>query len=72
MNKELEQLKLQRKRAWKKFLNCSRGWNKIAKNYLSKKSPVRLQKLETKRIKYDICLETYLIANQRIKDLENV
>ena len=29
MNKELEQLRIERKRNWKKILKCIRGWNKL-------------------------------------------
>ncbi|MGV0856876.1 hypothetical protein ACTS9E_15250 [Empedobacter brevis] len=70
MNKELEQLKIERKRNWKKILKCIRGWNKLFnKRFL--KDPNCKKKLRSKQEKYNVYLEAWLIANQRIKELEN-
>ena len=70
MNKEIQQLKIVRKRNWKKILKCIRGWNKLFnKRFL--KDPNCLEKLRSKQKKYNVYLDVWLMANQRIKALEN-
>lgn len=71
MNKEIQQLKIERKRYWKKILNCLRGYLRMFKRWVDKPSRNRLFKISMKREKWGKYLEEFLIANQRIKELEN-